>query len=144
MDKKILLVEDNPDDEELIRMSLENSNIGNNVVVARDGREALDLVFGKDAEPGSALPGLPVIVLLDLHLPKIDGLEVLQRIRADERTKLLPIVILTSSNEEKDRIESYSLGANGYVCKPVDFTEFARAVKGLGLYWVLLNAPPRD
>jgi two-component system response regulator len=142
--KTILLVEDNGDDEKLILMSLKQSNIKNDVVIARDGQEALDLLFGTGGKTGAQSLHLPVVVLLDLHLPKIDGLEVLQRIRADARTKLLPIVILTSSNEERDRIEGYSMGANSYVCKPVDFGEFANAVKNLGLYWVLLNTPPRD
>ncbi|MFI5361024.1 MAG: response regulator [Elusimicrobiota bacterium] len=142
--KEILLVEDNPDDEQLILMSLKKSGVGNDVAVAHDGQEALDLLFGKSAAPGETMTRLPVVVLLDLHLPKIDGLEVLQRIRADARTKLLPVVILTSSNEERDRVESYSLGANSYVCKPVDFGAFADAVKRLGLYWVLINEPPQD
>ena len=143
MDRKtILIVEDNPDDEQLILMALKASNIGNRVVVARDGQEALDILFGKESSAGMTSRDLPVVVLLDLHLPKIDGLEVLQRIRADERTKLLPVVVLTSSNEEKDRVEGYSLGANSYVCKPVDFAQFSDAVKELGLYWVLLNVPP--
>jgi two-component system response regulator len=142
--KTILLVEDNADDEKLILMSLKAGNVGNDVAVARDGQEALDVLFGREAAAGSEPARAPVVVLLDLHLPKIDGLEVLQRIRADERTKLLPVVILTSSNEEKDRVEGYSLGANSYVRKPVDFREFADAVKGLGLYWVLLNTPARD
>jgi two-component system response regulator len=142
--KTILLVEDSADDEKLILMSLQASNVGNAVAIARDGQEALDLLFGTGAKTGADSIRLPVVILLDLHLPKIDGLEVLQRIRADERTKLLPVVILTSSREEKDRVEGYSLGANSYVCKPVDFGEFADAVKGLGLYWVLLNTPARD
>ncbi|HEX4048567.1 MAG TPA: response regulator [Elusimicrobiota bacterium] len=142
--KTILLVEDNADDEKLILMSLRQGNIGNEVAVARDGQEALDLVFGGAAKTAARALHLPVVVLLDLHLPKIDGLEVLQRIRADERTRLLPVVVLTSSKEERDRVESYSLGANSYVCKPVDFGEFADAVRELGLYWVLLNTPARD
>jgi two-component system response regulator len=142
--KTILLVEDNADDEKLILISLKQSNVKNAVVIARDGQEALDLLFGTGIKSGAESPRLPVVVLLDLHLPKIDGLEVLQRIRADERTKLLPVVLLTSSNEERDRVEGYSLGANSYVRKPVDFGEFAGAVKSLGLYWVLLNTPPRD
>ena len=142
--KTILLVEDNPDDEQLILLSLKKSNIGNTVLVARDGQEALDLLFGTGTKTGADSLHLPVVILLDLHLPKIDGLEVLQRIRADARTKLLPIVILTSSNEEKDRVEGYSLGANSYICKPVDFGEFGDAVAKLGLYWVLLNTPARD
>jgi two-component system response regulator len=139
--KKILLVEDNPDDEKLILLSLKANNIANSVAVARDGQEALDLLLGPERAPGGEPPHLPVVILLDLHLPKIDGLEVLRRIRADDRARLVPVVILTSSNEERDRIDGYSLGANSFVCKPVDFDEFAKAVKRLGLYWVLLNSP---
>jgi len=137
--KVILLVEDNPDDELLTKMSLEKCKIANEVVVARDGQEALDYLFGSKEK---IEPLAPTVVLLDLHLPKIDGLEVLRRIRSDERTKLLPVVVLTSSDEEGDRLKSYGCGANSYVCKPVDFTAFAAAVKELGLYWLLLNRPP--
>lgn len=137
--KVILLVEDNPDDEMLTKLSLQQCKIANEVVVARDGQEALDLLFGS-RETGEPLT--PTVVLLDLHLPKIDGHEVLKRIRADERTKLLPVVVLTSSDEEGDRLKSYHRGANSYVCKPVDFTAFAAAVQELGLYWLLLNRPP--
>lgn len=137
--KVILLVEDNPDDEMLTKMSLERCKLANEVVVARDGQEALDYLFGSK-DKGEPLA--PTVVLLDLHLPKIDGHEVLRRIRADERTKLLPVVVLTSSDEEGDRIKSYNRGANSYVCKPVDFTAFASAVTELGLYWLLLNRPP--
>lgn len=136
--KVILLVEDNPDDELLTKMSLEKCKIANEVVVARDGQEALDRLFGGKGRE----PLCPTVVLLDLHLPKIDGLEVLQRIRADERTKLLPVVVLTSSDEEGDRLKSYGRGANSYVCKPVDFNAFAAAVQELGLYWLILNRPP--
>ena len=136
--KVILLVEDNPDDEMLTTMALSNCNVANEIVVARDGQEALDYLFGvKDP----AHPLAPTVILLDLHLPKLDGLEVLRRIRADERTKLLPVVVLTSSDEEGDRIKSYGLGVNSYVCKPVNFTAFTEAVKELGLYWLLLNHP---
>lgn len=138
--KTILLVEDNPDDEKLILMALSQSNLKNAIEVARDGEEALAVLFGDGKDP----PPLPIVLLLDLHLPKIDGLEVLQRIRADERTKLLPVVILTSSKEENDRLSSYSLGANSFVVKPVVFGDFTEAVKTLGLYWVLINVPPRD
>jgi two-component system response regulator len=130
----ILLVEDNPDDEALTRRALLKHNLRNELVVARDGQEALDYLFG-----GGRLPHL---ILLDLKLPKIDGLEVLRRLRADERTKLLPVVILTSSNEERDLVNGYSLGANSYVRKPVDFNEFTDAARQLGLYWLLLNEPP--
>ena len=136
--KIILLVEDNADDEKLILLSLRKSKITNDVVVARDGQEALDYLLGTKDKSETLKP---TVILLDLHLPKIDGLEVLQRLRADERTKLLPVVVLTSSDEESDRVRSYSLGANSYVCKPVDFVDFAAAVRELGLYWLLLNRP---
>jgi len=138
---KILLVEDNPDDAALTMRALKSHNITNEVVVARDGVEALDYLLGPKAGPG-ILQSLAV-VLLDLKLPKLNGLEVLQRIRADERTRLLPVVILTSSDEERDVIDGYRLGANSYVRKPVDFVEFTEAAKQLGLYWLLMNrAPP--
>lgn len=137
--KTILLVEDTADDEKLILMSLKKSNIGNDVFVARDGQEALDFLFA--AGPHASRQGLPLpaVILLDLKLPKIDGLDVLRRIRGDERTKRLPVVILTSSDEEQDRVAGYDLGANSYVRKPVNFGEFAQAVKELGLYWLILN-----
>lgn len=142
-DKSILLVEDNPDDEALTVHALETNKIGNTLVVARDGVEALDYLFGTGRYAGRAVTDLPAVVLLDLKLPKIDGLEVLRRIRSDDRTRLLPVVILTSSNEEEDRVKGYSLGANSYVRKPVDFDDFVRAAGQLGLYWLLLNqAPP--
>ena len=143
MDNKIiLLVEDNPDDEELTLRALKKNNIQNEVVVARDGEEALNYLFG-DAGAGSGKKHpLPMVVLLDVKLPKVDGLEVLRRIRADSRTRLLPVVILTSSKEEQDLINGYSLGANSYVRKPVDFTQFVEAVRQLGLYWLILNEPP--
>jgi len=134
---KILLVEDNPDDVALTLRALKSHNITNDVVVAQDGAQALDLLFGaKAADLGGELPA---VVLLDLKLPKVNGMEVLQRIRADDRTRLLPVVILTSSDEERDVIEGYSLGANSYVRKPVDFVEFTQAAKQLGLYWLLMN-----
>jgi CheY-like chemotaxis protein len=137
VDKKcILLVEDNPDDEELTRVALKENNILNDLVVARDGAEAVDFLFGGDHD-------LPQVVLLDLKLPKIDGLDVLRRMRNNDRTKLLPVVILTSSKEEQDLVEGYSLGANSYVRKPIDFGQFIDAVKQLQLYWLVLNdAPP--
>jgi two-component system response regulator len=138
----ILLVEDNPDDEALTMRALRKHNIANEVVVAHDGVEALDYLFGTGAWTGRDRRQLPQVVMLDLKLPKIEGLEVLRRIRADDLTRLLPVVILTSSNEEQDRIGSYGLGANSYVRKPVDFDEFVDAVKQLGLYWLVLNEPP--
>ncbi|MGH9727872.1 MAG: response regulator [Candidatus Acidiferrales bacterium] len=138
----ILLVEDNPDDEVLTLRALKKNNISNEVVVARDGAEALDYLFGLSNHAGRDLTSLPQVVLLDLKLPKVDGLEVLRRLRADARTKLLPVVILTSSNEEQDRLTGYGLGANSYVRKPVDFVQFTDAVRQLGLYWLLLNEQP--
>lgn len=129
--RAILLVEDNPDDERLTLRALRRSNIANQIVVAHNGEEALNTLFSLDP--------LPTVVLLDLKLPKIDGLEVLRQIRAHERTRLLPVVILTSSSEERDIMESYSLGANSYVRKPVDFDQFTEAVRQLGLYWALIN-----
>jgi len=138
---KILLVEDNPDDVALTMRALKSHNMTNDVVVAQDGVQALEYLFG--AEGGAGPAELPAVVLLDLKLPKVNGLEVLQRIRADERTRLLPVVILTSSDEERDVIDGYRLGANSYVRKPVDFVEFTAAAKQLGLYWLLMNrAPP--
>ena len=142
--RRILLVEDNPDDETLILMSLKKSNVANEVVVVRDGQEALDYLFAAGPHAGRDRDDLPTILLLDLKLPKLDGLEVLRRVREDRRTKTLPVVILTSSDEQRDRLKSYDLGANSYVCKPLDFNEFTDAVKSLGLYWLLLNMPPRD
>jgi CheY-like chemotaxis protein len=141
-DHVILLVEDNPDDEALTLRALRRANVGNDIVVAHDGVEALDYMFGTGTHAGRDTRDVPQVVLLDLKLPRIDGLEVLRRLRADERTRLQPVVILTSSNEERDRIEGYKLGANSYVRKPVDFNEFVEAVRQLGLYWLLLNQPP--
>jgi two-component system, response regulator len=138
-DKEILLVEDNPDDEELTLRALKKNNIQNDVFVARDGAEALDYLFGTGAFKGRDISKMPSVTLLDLKLPKVDGLEVLKRIRADERTKLLPVVILTSSKEEQDLLNGYALGANSYIRKPVDFSQFIEAVRQLGLYWLLLN-----
>ena len=140
-DKIILLVEDNPKDEALTLRALKKSGIANEVAVARDGVEALDYLFNAGTRPDGNAAELPTVVLLDLKLPKIDGLEVLKRIREDERTKLLPVVILTSSNEEEDRLMGYKLGANSYVRKPIGFNEFATAVRDLGLYWLILNEP---
>jgi two-component system, response regulator len=137
----ILLVEDNPRDEELTIRALRKNRIGNEIVVAHDGIEALDYLFTRGAYAARA-PDPPQLVLLDLKLPKIDGLEVLRQIRADERTKLVPVVILTSSNEEQDRLAGYGGGANSYVRKPVDFTAFTEAARQLGLYWLVLNERP--
>ena len=142
-DKFILLVADNPDDEALTLRALKKNNISNRVVVTRDGAEALDFLFAENAYAGRDAAEMPQIVLLDLKLPKVDGLEVLRRLRANEWTSLLPVIILTSSREEQDLIEGYRLGANSYVRKPVDFVQFTEAVKQLGLYWLILNeAPP--
>ncbi len=141
-DKVILLVEDNPDDEALTMRALRQNNVTNNVIVTRDGAEALDWLFGEGEHANRDPKLLPQVILLDLKLPKIDGLEVLRRIRADDRTKLLPIVVLTSSKEEEDIIQAYRLGTNSYVRKPVDFVEFTNAVRQLGLFWLLLNEPP--
>jgi CheY-like chemotaxis protein len=140
--KIILLVEDNPDDELLAIRALEKNNIMNEVVVARDGAEALDYLFGSGAYTGRDMSVMPQIILLDLKLPKIDGLEVLRRLRHDKRTKLLPVVVLTSSKEERDLTESYSLGANSYIRKPVNFAQFTEAIRQLGLYWLVLNESP--
>lgn len=139
MDRVILLVEDNPKDEELTLRALGKSNILNPIVIARDGVEALDYLFARGAHVNRPAAALPQVILLDLKLPKLDGLEVLRTLRLDERTKLLPVVILTSSVEEQDLIRSYSLGANSYVRKPVDFVQFSEAVRQLGLYWLVLN-----
>lgn len=136
----ILLVEDNSSDEELTLRALKRSNILNKVAVARDGSEALDYLFARGKHAGRD-GTLPQVVLLDLNLPKISGLDVLRAIRADEKTKLLPVVILTSSKEDKDLKGGYALGANSYIVKPVDFTQFAEAVRQLGLYWLVLNQP---
>lgn len=134
--RPILLVEDNPDDERLTLRALRRGNLANEILIARNGEEALNLLFG--------LEPLPCVVLLDLKLPKIDGLEVLRRTRANERTRLQPVVILTSSSEDRDIIESYNLGANSYVRKPVEFEQFTEAVCQLGLYWALMNEPPPE
>ena len=134
----VLLVEDNSDDEELTLRSFKRAHLANPIEVARDGQEALDSLFGTESQAARPPPGL---VVLDLKLPRVDGLEVLQQIRADPRTRLVPVVILTSSSEERDVINSYDLGANSFVRKPIDFTEFAHAVAQLGLYWLMINRP---
>ena len=140
--RSILLVEDNPDDVELTLRALKKNNIANEVIVAKDGVEALDYLFGTGAHTGRDTGKMPTVILLDLKLPKMNGLEVLRRLRADKRTKLLPVVILTSSKEERDMIDGYKFGANSYIRKPVDFTKFREAVHELGLYWLVLNEPP--
>ncbi len=138
----ILLVEDNPDDEALTIRALNRNNISNEVFVARDGVQAMDYVFARGTHADRDINDLPRLVLLDLKLPKVDGLEVLRQIRADERTKRLPVVVLTSSKEEQDLVDSYNLGVNSYIRKPVDFTLFTEAVRQVGLYWLVLNEPP--
>jgi two-component system response regulator len=141
--RTILLVEDNADDEELTVRALKKNHVTNDFVVARDGVEALDFLFGTGTYAGRDTTALPALVLLDLKLPKIGGLEVLKRIRANERTRRMPVVVLTSSKEDRDMIESYDLGANSYIRKPVDFKQFTESVRQLGLYWLVLNeAPP--
>ncbi len=140
--KIILLVEDNPDDETLTLRALKKNNILNEVVVAHDGVEALDFLFATGTYAGRDINIMPQVILLDLKLPKVDGLEVLRRLRADSRTKLLPVVILTSSSEEADIVSSYHFGANSYIRKPVDFAQFMEAVRQLGLYWLVLNETP--
>jgi two-component system response regulator len=140
-DKLILLIEDNRDDETLTLRALKKNSIVNEVIVAHDGAKALDYLFATGAHAGRDLSVMPQVILLDLKLPKIDGLEVLRQLRANELTRLLPVVILTSSNEEQDRIKGYGLGANSYVRKPIDFGQFLEAVRQLGLYWLILNEP---
>jgi CheY-like chemotaxis protein len=139
MNKVILLVEDNGSDEKLTLLAFKQCGIANEIIVARDGAEALDYLHGSDKPGGKGRIASPSIVLLDLKLPKVDGLEVLRRIRADERTGLLPVIVLTASKEEEDVVRSYALGANAYVRKPVEFVAFAEAAKALGLFWLLLN-----
>ena len=139
--KKILLVEDNANDVELTKRALKKSHILNELLVADDGVEALKYFFGEDNNSGCLVDDLPMVVLLDLNLPKIDGLEVLRQIRANEKTKMIPVVVLTSSNEQKDIINGYGFGANSFIRKPVKFDEFAEAIRQLGLYWIVLNLP---
>jgi len=144
MSKTILLVEDNPDDVKLTLRAFKRNNMLNPIVVARDGVEALDFLFARGAHAERAGKPLPTLVILDLKLPKLDGLEVLKAVRGDARTKLVPVVILTSSKEQQDLIQGYALGANSYVRKPVDFTEFMEAVRLLGIYWLMTNQPPPE
>ncbi|HEY7654285.1 MAG TPA: response regulator [Methylomirabilota bacterium] len=139
----ILLVEDNPDDRELTLRALRKARVANTVQVAEDGEKALEYLFGTGAHAGRDASHAPKVVLLDLKLPKVSGLEVLRRLRADDRTREIPVVVLTSSREESDVIEAYRLGLNSYVVKPVEFEAFAEAVRQVGLYWLLLNEPPR-
>ena len=141
-ERYILLVEDNPDDEELTLLSLRKNNLAHDIVVVRDGVEAIEFLFGTGQYAGRDISQAPTVILLDLKLPKLDGLGVLKRLRADERTRTLPVVVLTSSSQDADVIASYNLGANSYVRKPVEFGAFVEAVSSLGLYWVLLNRPP--
>ena len=140
--KKILLVEDNPDDIELTLRAFRKNNIMNEIIIKRDGAEALDFFFGKDGVAVNNCNDLPILTMLDLKLPKIDGLDVLKKIRSDKRTKLLPVVILTSSNEQSDLLSGYELGCNSYIRKPVDFNQFTETVKQLGFYWLLINEIP--
>jgi CheY-like chemotaxis protein len=141
-DRVILLVEDNPDDEALAMRALKRHHIGNEIVVAHDGVEALDYLFGTGAYADRDITLRPTVVLLDLKLPRVDGLEVLRRIREHDLTKLLPVVVLTTSSEEQDLLNSYSLGCNSYIRKPVDFLQFSEAIRQLGMYWLLMNEPP--
>jgi two-component system response regulator len=140
---EILLVEDNADDEELTMHALKKVNLVNHIDVVRDGAEALEYIFGTGAYAGRLIENGPRLIFLDLKLPKVDGLEVLQRLKADSRTRMIPVVVLTSSREERDIVESYQLGVNSYIVKPVDFEQFMHSVGQVGLYWVLLNEPPR-
>lgn len=140
---EILMVEDNKTDAELALRALKKRNLANNVFVVKDGAEALEFIFGNGAYAGRDFNHKPKLILLDLKLPKVDGLEVLRRIKSDERTKLIPVVVLTSSKEESDLLESYKLGANSFITKPVDFDKFALTVTELGFYWILVNQPPR-
>jgi CheY-like chemotaxis protein len=142
--KTILLVEDNPSDVKLTKRALEQNQITNELVVAEDGQEALDYLFGSGQYAGRDARDIPAVVLLDLKLPRIEGLEVLKEIRKNKTTSLLPVVILTSSDQEQDLVSSYKLGANSYIRKPVDFRQFTEAVRNLGMYWLLLNEPPPD
>jgi len=139
---EILLVEDSPTDEELTLRALKKYNLANNIFVVRDGAEALDFVFGTGKYSGRDTNNHPKVILLDLKLPKVDGLEVLRKIKADKKTKHIPVVVLTSSSEESDMVKSYNLGANSYIVKPVDFKQFTESIRQLGMYWLLLNERP--
>ena len=138
-----MLVEDNPSDEELTLHALKMNNLTNHIAVVRDGAEALEFIFCTGAYAHRSLEGSPKLILLDLKLPKVDGLEVLKRIKSDPRTQMIPVVVLTSSSEERDIVDSYKLGVNSYITKPVDFEQFTGAIRQLGLYWLLLNQPPQ-
>jgi two-component system response regulator len=140
---ELLLVEDNPEDLELALRALRKANLANHIQIARDGAEALEFIFCEGAHAARQITDGPKLILLDLKLPKVDGLEVLKRIKGDARTRMIPIVVLTSSKEQSDVVESYKLGVNSYIVKPVNFERFAEAVSGVGLYWLLLNQPPR-
>lgn len=140
---EILLVEDNPDDLEMALLALREMNLANHILIARDGVEALDFIFCRGPHAARKIENGPKVVLLDLKLPKVDGLEVLRAIKGNARTQSIPVVVLTSSKEQSDVVESYKLGVNSYIVKPVDFAQFAEAVKKLGMYWLLLNQPPR-
>ena len=140
--KTILLVEDNPDDEALAIRALKRHHISNQIVVAHDGVEALDYLFGRGIYAARDISIKPTVILLDLKLPRVDGLEVLRQLRSDDRTRLLPVVVLTTSSEEQDMLNSYSLGCNSYIRKPVDFLQFSEAIRQLGMYWLLMNEPP--
>ena len=140
---EILLVEDNPNDVELALHALQKNKLSNRIHVARDGAEALDFIFGTGSHAGRSVNDVPKVILLDLKLPKVDGLEVLKRVKADPRTRMIPVVVLTSSREESDIVASYHLGVNSYIVKPIDFQQFTEAVRQLGMYWLLLNQPPK-
>jgi two-component system, response regulator len=139
---EILLVEDNPNDAEMAIRALRKNNLANNVVHVTDGEEALDFIFARRAYNARKIKNAPKVILLDLKLPKVDGLEVLKAVKSDPRTRIIPVIALTSSSEEKDIVESYRLGVNSYIVKPVDFDKFVEAIKGLGFYWLLLNRLP--
>lgn len=139
---EILLVEDNPDDVELALHALEENNVANSIHVARDGAEALDFMFARGAYAERDVVDTPKVILLDLKLPRVDGLEVLRQLKRDPRTQMVPVVVMTSSREERDLVESYRLGVNSYVVKPLDFEQFTESTRQLGLYWLLLNEPP--